>query len=231
MKKDKIYSRARLCLPDMNKIFQDKNIKNCRTNKLISIFCIIIVAIITFYAITQAINPIINKLCINQAKNIATKISNEEATRIMDEYNYEDIITVVRDNDGNITMLQTNTKNINSIISDIPINILEKFEQDDNCNISMYLGSIFGIKYFAGRGPKINIKIVNVGNVETTLESEFTAQGINQTLHRIYLDLTCEVTILTPYDTINEKIENQVLLAESIIVGNIPNSYYDMTMK
>ena len=227
MKEDKIYSRPRLCFPKTSKILKYSN-NNKTKNKIFSIICIIIVAIITFYAITQAINPIINQLCIDKARNIATKISNEEATAIMNKYSYEDIITIVRDNEGNVTMLQTNTKNINAIISDIPVNMLKKFEDKDNCNISIYLGSILGIKYFSGRGPKMNIKIANVGNVETTLKSEFTSQGINQTLHRIYLDLICEVTILTPYDTIKQQITNQVLLAESVIVGNIPSSYYNL---
>ncbi|MGN1326974.1 MAG: sporulation protein YunB [Clostridia bacterium] len=227
MKRDKIYSRFRICLP--NKLSENKTSKNKKSyNKLISCICIIIVAIITFYAITKTINPIINQLCIDKAKNIATNISNEEATLIMSKYSYEDIVTIVRDNDGNVIMLQTNTKNINTIISDIPVNILKRFEEEENCNISIYLGNILGTKYFSARGPKINIKIANVGNVETKLESEFQAQGINQTLHRIYLSLICEVTILTPYDTIKQNIENQVLLAESVIVGNVPNSYYNI---
>lgn len=222
MRKDKIYSRFRICLP--NKLSEDKK----SNNKFISCICIIIVAILTFYAITKTLNPIINQLCIDKAKNIATNISNEEATVIMNKYSYEDIVTIVRDDEGNVIMLQTNTKNINAIISDIPVNMVKKFEEEDNCNISIYLGSALGTKYFSARGPKINMKIANVGNVETKLESEFQSQGINQTLHRIYLNLVCEVTILTPYDTIKQKIENQVLLAESVIVGNVPNSYYNI---
>lgn len=226
MQKDKIYSRPRICLT--NKTTSSKNKLNKSYNKFISCICIIIVAVITFYAITKTINPMINQLCIDKAKNIATNISNEEATVVMNQYTYEDIVTIVRDDDGNVIMLQTNTKNINAIISDIPVNMVKKFEKEDNCNISIYLGSILGTKYFSARGPKLNIKIANVGNVETKLESEFKAQGINQTLHRIYLNLVCEVTILTPYDTINQKIENQVLLAESVIVGNVPSSYYNI---
>ena len=73
---------------------------------------------------------------------------------------------------------------------------------------------------------KIKIRISHVGNVNTKLVSEFTAQGINQTLHRVYLNLDCEVTILTPYNTIKQKIENQVLIAESVIVGVVPDFYF-----
>lgn len=66
------------------------------------------------------------------------------------------------------------------------------------------------------------------GSVETDLKSEFKEAGINQTLHRIYLEVKCKVTILTPYNTIAETITNQVLLAEGIIIGNIPDAYYNL---
>lgn len=221
MKEDKIYSRTRFCIT--NRV--SKKEKN---TKVFSVIFIIIVAIFTFYTIRKAINPIIDELCIDKAKNIATKISNEEATVVMDKYCYDDLITIIRDNDGNIKILKTNTKNINQIMSDIPVSMLDKFKQSKNANISLHLGSILGTKIFSATGPKINIRIANVGNVDTKLKSEFISQGINQTLHRIYLELNCEVTILTPYDTIKQKIDNQVLIAESVIVGDVPYSYYNM---
>ena len=66
------------------------------------------------------------------------------------------------------------------------------------------------------------------GTVETDLRSEFKDAGINQTLHRIYLEVRCNVNILTPYETITETITNQVLLTEGVIIGNIPDTYYNL---
>ena len=66
------------------------------------------------------------------------------------------------------------------------------------------------------------------GTVETDLKSEFKEAGINQTMHRIYLEVKCKVTILTPYNTITETIVNQVLLVEGLIIGNIPETYYNL---
>ena len=67
-----------------------------------------------------------------------------------------------------------------------------------------------------------------IGNVETNLRSEFSSAGINQTLHRIYLEIKCNVTILTPFETIEEQIVNQVLLIEGVIIGEIPDTYYNL---
>ena len=91
----------------------------------------------------------------------------------------------------------------------------------------MQFGSFTGFKLLSGKGPGVSIKISSIGNVETDLRSEFKAQGINQTLHRVYLQVKCEVNILTPYDNITEKIANQILIAENVIVGRIPNTYYN----
>lgn len=92
----------------------------------------------------------------------------------------------------------------------------------------MLYGSFTGFKLLAGKGPGVPIKISSIGNVETDLKSEFKSQGINQTLHRVYLQVVCEVSILTPYKDITEKISNQVLIAENVIVGKIPNTYYNL---
>lgn len=80
----------------------------------------------------------------------------------------------------------------------------------------------------SGRGPGVKIRISSIGNIETNLNSEFTSQGINQTLHRIYVDISCNVKVLTPFKDIERKITNKVLLAENVIVGDIPDTYYNL---
>ena len=92
----------------------------------------------------------------------------------------------------------------------------------------MHYGSFTGVKLLAGRGTGVDIVISSIGNVETDLRSEFTDQGINQTLHRVYLQVDCEVSILTPFKDLDKKISNQVLLLENVIVGQIPNTYYNI---
>jgi sporulation protein YunB len=84
------------------------------------------------------------------------------------------------------------------------------------------------MKLLAGIGPKIRITISSIGNVKTDLKSEFSSKGINQTLHRVYLQVDCEVNILTPFNNISKRITNQILIAENVIVGNIPDTYYNL---
>ena len=123
-------------------------------------------------------------------------------------------------------MVSSNVITINEIISDIPIKIQEELNKTENSKFKISMGSFTGSKILSGRGPEIEIKMSTIGNLDTDLRSEFTEAGINQTLHKIYLHIECQVVILTPFETIEEKIINQVLLAEAVIVGTTPDTYY-----
>lgn len=222
----KIYSRPRIKFP---KIFfangGDKSLK--RKQKITKIFIIMVIAFSTVKIVLDAISPIFNALCEDKAKSIATIISNNEATNVMKDHTYDELFTIEKDNDGNITMIKSNVIPINEIISDVAVKIQNSINERGKENIKIAIGSFTGSKLLSGRGPGIPIKISSIGNVETDLRSEFSAQGINQTLHRLYLQVDCEVSILTPYNTISEKVSNQVLLIENVIVGKIPNTYYN----
>ena len=223
----KIYSRPRIQLP---KIFfsnkGDKNLK--RKQKIAKIFIIIVIAFSTVKVVLDAILPIFDVLCKDKAKAIATIVSNNEATNVMREHTYDELFTIEKDNDGNITMIKSNIIPINEIISDVAVKIQNSIDERGREDIRIAIGSFTGFKLLSGRGLGVPIKISSIGNVETDLRSEFSAQGINQTLHRVYLQVDCEVSILTPYNTISEKISNQVLLIENVIVGKIPSTYYNL---
>lgn len=234
---EKIYSRNRIKIPKIEffiaknkklKKLNNKNIDKEKLRKVSNILIVLVIAFVVSNTIIEAIEPVIDAQCINIAKSIATKISNEQATAVMSNYSYEDLVNISKDEDGNVKMISANMITINEIISDIPILIQEELEKEDNSKFYIKLGSFTGTKLLAARGPNVEIKMSSVGSVETDLKSEFSEAGINQTLHRIYLEVRCNVTILTPFDNIEEQIINQVLLAEGVIVGNIPSTYYNL---
>ena len=199
-----------------------------KTKKFGKFLIILVMMIGTFQVLFCATKPIIEALCKDKAKSVATIICNEESTKIIANYQYEDIITIHRDNDNNITMIQSNMIPINYIISDVGEKIQKRIDETPSQKIHINLGSFTGSKLLSGIGPNVPVKLNLVGNIETDLRSEFKSQGINQTIHRIYLQVDCRINILTPYDIVEEKISNQVLIAENIIVGKIPEAYYNL---
>ena len=202
--------------------------KTKKRQKIIKIIFIMIVAFSTIKIVLDAILPLFDSLCEDKAKSIATIVSNEEATNVMREHTYEELFSIERDNEGDIIMIKSNVFPINEIISDVAVRIQNTLDKRGREDVKISLGTFSGFKLLAGRGPQVPITISSIGNVETDLRSEFTAQGINQTLHRVYLQVACEVSVLSPYHNITYKISNQVLLAENVIVGKIPNTYYNL---
>lgn len=210
----------------MHKIYSRTRILYVR--KVTDIIAILAIAFTVVAVVCKAVRPVFETLCKDEAKSIATIITNQEATNIMQKYSYDELFSIEKDEQGNILMIKSNVFPINEIISSIPIKIQESINKEGRENIKIALGTFTGIKILAGRGPNVCVRISSIGNVETDLKSEFYSQGINQTLHRVYLQIKCEITILTPFDSIQEQITNQVLIAENVIVGNIPSSYYNL---
>lgn len=224
---DSIYRRTRIHLPKI--IFQKfGGMEPKKARKISKFLIIVLVMLITFYGILSSVEPIVDALCKDKAKSVATIICNEESTKIITNYKYDDLITIHRDNNNNITMIQSNIIPINYIISDVGEKVQKRIDETKSDNIYVNLGGFTGSKLLSGLGPNIPIKLSLVGNIETDLRSEFSSQGINQTIHRIYLQIDCRISILTPYKITEEKISNQVLIAENVIVGKIPESYYNL---
>ena len=222
----KIYSRPRLNLAFLKNTPKShksrRKIKN--TMPVVSIF---LVAIITCFSIWNFVNPIFETLCKDKAKSVATMITNEETKKIIEKYNYDTFFTIQKDEKGSIQIINANVLRINQVTSDIAVAIQKALDNNEKNKIYIHSGAITGIRFLSGTGPRIPLKIASVGNIDTDLRSEFISQGVNQTLHRVYLNIKTNVSILSSFKTIESSIENQVLIAEHVIIGEIPSNYYN----
>ena len=216
---DKIYSRRRA---HINFFYSASGNKK----KKLYIVLIVVIAILTMISLIKTINPIFENLCKDRAINISTKILNEESTTILKKYNYKDIVSIMEVEENKV--LKTNVQTINEIASEIALNVTDKLEKLSKEKIKIPIGAVLGNRFLSGMGPKINISIIPSGNVTTELKTEFKSQGINQTVYRIFLEVVCNEKILTSYSTIDTQITNQVLLVETVIVGNVPETYYNL---
>ena len=213
----KIYSRKR---------FRIKNIKN--KGKITKIFLILIIAFETAVLLLNRINPILEQVSSYEAKKLATFIANDQTTKVMQNYNYDSMFSIEKNEYGKVSLIQMNMYRVNIIISDIAYYIQEQMKKPENNTISIPLGSFLGNDIFSGYGPNVKLKMILLGTVETDLRSEFIAKGINQTLHRVYLQIDCKVQILSSYKKMEERISNQFILAENVIIGEIPSTYYNL---
>lgn len=210
----------------MEKIYSRKKINLSKEYKLV--LAVLITAILTVCYLVKTIGPTFNQLCLNEAKSVATQIVHETIDEVMEKYGYNDLVTLVKDKEGKIVSMQANIAIINKIISQISLKIQDKIDNTPNRDIYIRLGSFTGIKLLSGRGPKVPIRISSIGNINTEVASEFTSTGINQSIHRIFTNITCKIEVLTPFNTISNEIEEKIILAENVIIGNIPENYLDI---
>ena len=197
-----------------------------RKNKRLKIFVItLIIFLILFGYFEFYVNPQI--ISSNQAKIKAYSVGviNSAIGETLQNNDYDDLIEIEHDTDGNVALLSVNSKNVNKLNNNIMSLVQDKLNEKDVLNYSLPLGAFSGIASLAGIGPNVNLKIVPIGNISTQYRSQIVGLSINQSYHKIYLTIKISICIILPIYTQTIEVFNQVLVAENIIVGKIPSTY------
>lgn len=193
--------------------------------------CIIIVAVIIYF-----ISYIFDKRIYNGVLEISktavtartTDIVNEESTNLFSEkYKYSDLVIISRDKDNNINLIQVNTAQLNSFTADLSAGTNKKLADIGKIPIDVPLGWITDNTAFYNLGPKMSVKVVPVGNINVSYESKFEEAGINQTRHKIYLNVEANVKIVMPFHSEQLTVDSQIPISETIIIGKIPQTAVD----
>lgn len=161
-----------------------------------------------------------------RAEAMAVEYMHEAVRDVMgDEITYQDMVTVRTDENGRVTMLQANAVRMNELAAFTALQAQARLESADAQSVAIPLGAALGIPFFSALGPRIRVRIVPVSAVSAAFSTEFESAGINQTRHKIYLSLRTNVRLVIPSGARQVSLGSQVLIAESIIVGDVPQSY------
>lgn len=199
--------------------------KNNKKKYLITLIIVLIV-IVAYAFFSLLINPVLVNTIELKAKSISTRAVNSAVSDvIMNSIVYDDLINIVTDELGNITMIQANTFEINNLSKDLAQTTETKIDEYGRKGMSIAVGSFTGIPLFVGLGPEIKLRVTPIGSVYSSFSSEFESAGINQTIHRIYLNINTNVGVVLPLFTKKFTTTQHVLIAESIIVGSVPEVY------
>ena len=139
----KIYSRPRIRIPKV--LINGEGINNHKNKKITKIIIILIIAFSTVKIVLDAVYPIFDTLCEAKAKSIATIVSNEQARNVMKEHSYDELFTLEKDNNNNITMVKSNVIAINEIISDVAVKIQEDIDNRGRENIEIAIRKFYWI--------------------------------------------------------------------------------------
>lgn len=179
-----------------------------------------------FFATTQ-MRPILESLATTRASNMVNRIVSEAVEEAIESGNirYSDLITFEKDHEGRITAIYSNMAAFNRLQSRILDIVLTRIDQVSTRELSIPVGSLTGSVLLAGRGPSISVRMESVGSSSANFENEFTSAGINQTKHQIVLKIDVTVSILLPGFSTATTVSNAVTVAETVIVGSVPDTY------
>ena len=170
---------------------------------------------------------VIRELAETQVKNTTSDLANDAiAKQIADGIiQYDRIVYFEKDLDGRITALKTNMSEVNRLKTDILNIINDEILALDTSEIGIPLGSLFFPELFSGKGPAIPVHILAIRNSDAGFTSDFSQAGINQTLHQLTMQVSVDVAVLVLGKTSSFTITSEVVVAETVIVGAVPDTY------
>ena len=197
--------------------------------KKIRIFFLIAIVILfaSFFVLRSKYRLTIRDLAETSVKNATSDLANDAIAKQIENGNiqYDRIVYFEKDLNGRITALKTNIGEINHLKTDI-LNIINgQILALDAADIGIPIGSLFLPEFFSGKGPSIPVHILAIRNSEASFTSNFCQAGINQTLHQLIMQIDVDASILVLGETSSFSISSQVVVAETIIVGDVPNTF------
>ncbi|MFW5992309.1 MAG: sporulation protein YunB, partial [Halanaerobiaceae bacterium] len=190
------------------------------------IFVFVLILCVIFFMIHNTITPVFFGLAEAEAIRLANRVINQSVERESEKLKYTDLVHYTYNDQGDITMMQPDIKYVNSFISRVSYSIQQNFSKIDRQTVSIPITRVLGIELLAGLGPDVEAKIIPVGFTRPPrIEDTFTSAGINQTRHKIYLDLIVELKLIVPFSTGKIDVPATVPVTEVVILGRVPRVY------
>ncbi|MGM9602639.1 MAG: sporulation protein YunB [Faecousia sp.] len=197
-------------------------------SRIVRYLCIVtIICILLLLAFRFRYYNAIFSLARTQVTNSTSDLINDAIDRQIELGNiqYDRMIYFEKDLDGRITAVKTNMSEVNRLKTDILNLINDEILSLDTTDLGIPLGSLILPEFFSGKGPNIPIKIISIRNSDASFSSSFSEAGINQTLQQLTMHVQVDVTVLLLGETESFTVTSEVVVAETIIVGQVPETY------
>ena len=200
--------------------------KRNRRRRLLFAFCVLVLA--AALTVRCRYIPFLREAARTRVVNVASDRINDAINAQISSgaVDYTRVICLEKDTDGNITALRTNMAEVNRLKT-LTLELLsEDLLEMDTQELRIPLGSILMPEFFAGKGPGLPVRVVALSTSDADFYSDFSSAGINQTLQRIVLEISLCMSVLTPAGTESVDVSTQIVVAETVIVGRVPESYF-----
>lgn len=188
---------------------------------------LVVISVVLFGLLRIRYRETIRTLAETQVRNSTSDLINDAIDLQIETGNiqYDRIVYFEKDLNGRITALKTNMSEVNRLKTDILNIINDEILALDTSDLGIPLGSLFLPELLSGRGPSIPVHILSIRNSDASFLSNFTEAGINQTLHQLTMCVSVDVSVLVLGTTRNFTVTSQVVVAETVIVGQVPDTF------
>ena len=188
---------------------------------------VLIILLAVFLILRSRYRNVIEDLAETQVKNTTSDLTNDAIAKQIakGDIQYDRIVYFEKNLDGRITALKTNMSEVNRLKTDILNIINDEILALDTADIGIPLGSLFFPEFLSGRGPAIPVHILSIRNSDASFVSHFSQAGINQTLHQLTMLVSIDVAVLVLGQTSSFTMESEVVVAETVIVGDVPQTF------
>ncbi len=207
--------------------YYKRSLKELRFNKSFIIMVVTIVVVVSSISYLFSISvPVIETICNYTARSIAFNITNDATKEVISNLSYNELVEITKDVNGEISAISANVMKLNTLATEITNIVATELDLIESTDVHVPLSSIFQMGIFSGYGPDIKLILVPTSSVTSRIKSEFSEAGINQTRHSITLEIISKVRLIAPFYTSSQEYVNEITIAETIIVGDIPSTYY-----
>lgn len=189
----------------------------------------LILAVLVIALLETRLRPMVAAAAQAQTQNTLTAVVENAVTAELVSGNtgYGDLVAIQREEEGAITSLTTDMAAMNLLRARLVSAVLEALDGIKVSDIRIPLGSLLDLDVLWAKGPSLRVHSMRVGTVDAEFSSQFSSAGVNQTLHRIWLDLSVSLTLMLPGGGVETKVDTRLCVAETVIVGQVPQVYLD----
>lgn len=215
-------------MPGRRRLYLDVHLPRLSRKKRVLALLAVILALLAFVAVRSVmyLRELSCQMVLSDATDLMTLCINDTIARKLgaEDYAYDYFVDVERDEAGRVTAVLANMARINAMSSELLSDIVHAADGGE-LSLAIPLGNILGSSLLLGKGPEIPVDITMLSSSHVDFKNELSDAGINQTKHQIKLDVVIDIDVIMPWRTVSTQVVSEILIAETVILGEVPETY------
>ena len=180
-------------------------------------------------AVSWFLGKLSTQIAVSDATDIVTKAVNDSINEVIGQgrYGFDYFVNLDKDSDGSVTAITSNMAHINTLSTDILNSVIESTD-NGVINVGIPFGNLTGLNLLLNKGPDVNVQIIMLTSSRVDFRNEVVSCGINQAKYQLVLEVTIDIDVLIPWGTESATTVTEVIVADTVIVGKVPNTYLNM---